>query len=548
MAAIGNIIKELSYTTPLIAGASWQSEPQQLGIWNCVTILINTDADGYLTVSWSPYGKTFDLSAAYNVYAGVPFYITLTPISAWCKLTYNNGVANQTLFHLSSYGTTTNNATTLVVPPGTNFNIKNLPLGAFYGVETFSDVPQINYSFDYADPVASWSKIRLNTWKLPYPDIRGYSLNNYDMRVVSGVLCNRLQPIGTGSDYVWSTLQGRSIRAKRGQGMRARFTGQFYVYPSRNGPNPPLEMIGLGYTNMTSGALVDGFYFGYVDTSATLPQGFGIAVVSNGTKSTILQNQWNVDRCDGTQSMPDMTWSNLNMFQISTQGFGAGTTTFAIENPRTGVIYPVHQLFLTTTGGTQPTSPSTKSQPLAYSLGFSMGGNYTVGSTPLIDNDWIGTTGMCISRQGPLEIRDVFTNYIIKNYATSATETAVVKFRNAVAWYSINNRVPVMLKAIYGGPSSSKVVIRLYMYNSSTTSGIYSDVDIYNTPMQYNTNITGTVTDGYRVCTLIMSTQTTEYDLVDYDLVLDVGDYLTCTVEQLTSSNNLSLVFVFVNL
>lgn len=545
MSTIGNIIPTLSTSSLLTANSTWTSEGQQLGVWNCLSIMINTDVDGYLTVSWSAYGSVYDYSTTYNVYAGQEFYSAVTPISAWCKLSYKNSATNQALFRLYTYGTPTNNATTLVIPPGSNFNIRNLPLGGFNDILVSQDIPEVSYSFDYGSPSATRTFLNTAGWHLPYPDITGISSGSYDINIKNGVLNSALILASAPSDYLWSAIQGKLIRARRGQAMRCRFTAQYILAPlPKYGPNPSMLMVGMGYTT-SAGVLTDGFYFGYSDpTSLQATGAFSVCMVNAGVKTSVLQTNWNIDRCDGTQVLPLMVWENLNNFQITTQGMGAGTTIFAIENPRTGVIYPVHAMFLTNTATYTP-NPITK--PSCYSLGLSMGGNYTVGSLPISQTDWFGITGMAIFREGPIGNIDTTFSHTTSGVTSSTSESAFVRYRNNTTWYGKDNRVPIKLRNVCAVSSSQGVLIRMFQYNTSTSAAL-ADIDQYLTSLQVSSTITSTILDGILISSFIIGVSDVMVDLNKYDIILDPGDTLVLTTQSFFSSVNVAATLTFSNL
>jgi|694.fasta_scaffold10912_18 hypothetical protein len=64
-----------------------------------------------------------------------------------------------------------------------------------------------------------------------------------------------------------------------------------------------------------------------------------------GTQTFIPQSSWNIDRCDGTgPSSFVINPQKGNVYQIGFQYLGFGNAFFAIENPETGRMIPVHMI------------------------------------------------------------------------------------------------------------------------------------------------------------------------------------------------------------
>jgi hypothetical protein len=117
---------------------------------------------------------------------------------------------------------------------------------------------------------------------------------------------------------------------------------------------------------------VDGFAFSY--------QGLTFGILHRNSASGVLvntfipQSSWNVDKADGTQTLPAIDFTLGNVFEITIQWLGFGAVVFSIENPSTGRFTIVHRLEYANTYG----FPSLSNPTLPISMGIDNGATSNV--------------------------------------------------------------------------------------------------------------------------------------------------------------------------
>ena len=67
-----------------------------------------------------------------------------------------------------------------------------------------------------------------------------------------------------------------------------------------------------------------------------------VGVVENTTY--IPRSEWNIDKADGTGTLPLIDWTKGNVYQIRYQWLGYGAITFYLEEPTSGFYTPVHRI------------------------------------------------------------------------------------------------------------------------------------------------------------------------------------------------------------
>ena len=169
----------------------------------------------------------------------------------------------------------------------------------------------------------------------------------------AGRLCVATAPSGASS---YAIIQTKKILIYRGgQGSMARLTGIFTA-----GTLDTTQLLGVG--NFASGAIVDGFFFGYFSGTSFGPviytgTLFGILFCSSSSGTLvnkfIPQTAWNVDNFSGKRDSANPSGSTIdttlgNVYQIKYQYLGFGSIKFYIENT-SGLFSLVHVINYTGT-------------------------------------------------------------------------------------------------------------------------------------------------------------------------------------------------------
>lgn len=96
-------------------------------------------------------------------------------------------------------------------------------------------------------------------------------------------------------------------------------------------------------------------------TGLTVNSNVTIVTGVNATETIINQTDWNVDKADGSSTIPNLNWTNGNVFQIAYQWLGFGMIFFRVENPSTGKLTDIHRIEYA--GTSTVTSTAAPNQP-----------------------------------------------------------------------------------------------------------------------------------------------------------------------------------------
>ena len=150
--ATSDIIKSLSYFQPLLAGATYTTQPIIAGAYTSLSLTVFGDQDSTVLINFSPDGINYDGIVTKNFSAGLKTYESVVILSKWIQISMTNtsGV-NQTAFRCGVYGSVQNSTLNAVLTGvGNNFpkvDIGNFPLGGFGDLRVASVHTKIAYAF-----------------------------------------------------------------------------------------------------------------------------------------------------------------------------------------------------------------------------------------------------------------------------------------------------------------------------------------------------------------------------------------------------------------
>ena len=254
---------------------------------------------------------------------------------------------------------------------------------------------------------------------------------------------------------------------------------------------------------------------------------FGIIHRKNSVQHIHLQDEFNVDKLDGTgKSGMTIDKTKLNVFQIEFQYLGAGMITFSIENPVTGRFFEFHRLVY----ANQNIVPSLYNPTMPLRLLAENTGNTT--------DITIKSASMAGFVQG------IDTHYGVTHSVDAlkpilaSTETNVLSVRSKASLTGgITNRVRSQLIALsFSNEGTKDVTIRLYG-NADVTTPVYSDVNSGGSTLEYDT--AGTFVSGaHKILTFAIAKNSSDkVFLQELGLMLSPNDTFTVTADSASSSD-----------
>jgi len=358
---------------------------------------------------------------------------------------------------------------------------------------------------------------------------------------VSNRLCN-VSVVKSPTAIAYAILQTRKILIYRaGQGSMARLTG---IFTTPNSSDGATQLLGVG--NFASGAIVDGFFFGYFNgTSGPTYDGttFGILFSSSSSGSLlntfIPQTTWNVDNFDGTRTAKNPSGSTLipnlgNVYQIKYQYLGFGSIKFYIENT-SGLFSLVHVInytgtstntnvsnpnmtgcwYVTTTSGTGTVSVSVK----GASVGLFLEGTRAY-------------TGPRFAYSSPSATPNITTPYNMFSLRCNST------INSGIANYSDIRLTGVTISGVQATGNQNYLSTLQLILNPTGFTGTWTPIDSVNSITSINTTDgrTGTgVTGGITQYNCACTTSGNFYiDLSEQNLNLSPNDIMAFAVVEPT--------------
>lgn len=249
------------------------------------------------------------------------------------------------------------------------------------------------------------------------------------------------------------------------------------------------------------------------------------------TETVVAQTGWSKDKAAGAETLPSLTFTNGNVFQIKYQWLGFGAIEFSIENPSTGRFVLVHRIEYANAN----TIPSLDNPTLPVCMAVS---NTTNTSDIILQS---------ASMIGAIEGKDleegILNNITAEDTGTGTSETPIFSIHNHTIYQSKINRVRVELTnftaSIDSTTANKPSTIRIRL-NSTLTGASFSAVDASTSVVRIDTSAT-VVSSGNIVFAQIITEGAAP--IIDFTKIIDKlnpGDTITVSLE--SSSGNVDSV------
>lgn len=275
----------------------------------------------------------------------------------------------------------------------------------------------------------------------------------------------------------------------------------------------------------------DGFAIGYHQNNSST---FSILHRNNGSDTVILQDDFNIDKLDGTgQSGILLDPTKINIFRIAYGWLGTACVTFEISR-QDGIWFPFHRLKL----------PNTLTLPSVTNPTLPMRAQVQGVGSPGVT---LKTASWCAGVVG-----NRTANYIRNFSATTGvtksigtTEVPILSIRSTSPNFQGKpNRVEVHL--VFASLSTDARAVRFRLRKNPTLTGAsYSSVDT-NSSVEFDINAT-TTSGGSAVFASIVGISNVGgnlnlfFDKNSYDIMLLSGDVLTVTAQTLSANSNVDV-------
>jgi hypothetical protein len=407
----------------------------------------------------------------------------------------------------------------------------------------------------------------------PRTGILGAGYLQYTM---SGALTIRPDVVSPGPDPICYTLRGflysRTERCRVGQGIKSRFSAAFSQATRFVGtPETVYQGVGMGtlidhgYAEVTNPeplpvGLYEFYGFGFGETSqGNIPDDtfFDIIIYERGVKRTIRKQNWNLDRADGTQELPVLSWRLLNSFQVDRTTLGCGKTLFYVMNPNDGNYVAVHVDVTCNTASASDNTVSSLGMVMFYEDNVD---NNSRGS-PFFPAVSVG--GFMMGSIGqPLKFtyeKTVLYNTVATVIPSNVFST-VVNFRIPTVWFYTPSdihappvdptsgqlsRLSIQITSLMVVPDGNDMDYIIFLLRNVPRSGVANWQPDLGTrdvlPLEYDTGttFTGAFPSSGSVMTTRGTTRSKElsdFDLTAEDLVFSNGDVITLAIYNYSDS------------
>lgn len=311
-----------------------------------------------------------------------------------------------------------------------------------------------------------------------------------------------------------STSSSASMQSKKvlkynpGQGSLVRFTALFTT-----GAVGSSQIIGIGDEQ-------DGFFVGCDDDT------FGILRRQNGVDTWTTQDNWNVDKADGSSTLPVIDFTKGNVFQIRYQWLGYGAIKFYIENPSNGKLVLVHII--------EYANANTVASIYNPTLPLYVKAENTTNDT----NIKTETSSLAGFVEGKLETNSSSLVKSKGNIKTGVTtEVNLITIRNKNTYQTKVNRVRV--KPIFTSLACEGTKTVKYRYLLNATIGgtpSFADIDTNNSVVEFDTAGTTITDEGTELFALDLAKSDSDRIPMPFDFHLNPGDTLTVTAQSTSST------------
>jgi hypothetical protein len=382
-----------------------------------------------------------------------------------------------------------------------------LPLSAFGDLRTIELTPQVQLTFDYTVT---------NTELAVQENINSGAVSQAEgMAVVS---------TGTTTGSKAEIESRRHAKYRAGFGCRFRATGLFETAGGLG--DGSYQVIGLADKEGVGAVHTNGLAFGYKEDI------FGVFRWANNTEYFTPQTDWDYPM-DGTGlSGMVLDPSKLNIYEVTFQYLGAGKITFAIEEDKTGLIYPVHTIQYTN----KHTKPSSHNPNYHLMLHNENG----TGTLDLVSK----TASMAFFVEGKTEYAELHQPQFTTGIASKTSVTSLINvctIRNKDTYAGKTNYLDVLIEGVSCAveASSNNNLASIQLLLNPTLGGVPSWADINTANSLVEKDSVGTTVTGGKLLMFIPLAGKNDkaiIDLTPYRIVLQPGESMTIAAESNASA------------
>lgn len=325
--------------------------------------------------------------------------------------------------------------------------------------------------------------------------------------------------INAGAATGSTGIMKSTMRAKyrNGQGFVVRFTCVFDTPVSGN-----TQFAGWGDSE-------DGFFFGYSGTT------FGVCRRRNSIDYFIQQNEWSVDKFDGSDGLNNPSGELLNpqkgnVYEIQAQWLGFGAIRFNIESNDSGQFEPAHVIEY----ANENTIPSitNPSFPVLFECKNSTNNTNVVIKTPSMSAFVEGI------------IKYTGRNYSFSSAKATGTGTNMMTLQVPTTFKGKTNRSKILLKSISVVSDGVQSVTFRLIKNATLTGPSYTQTSTYSI-VNYDTSATYTSSSGRVIYTIELNKSSNQtINIQELEFFVEAGETLSVIGDGNNAGSSVSLTWM----
>ena len=567
-AVVANVSAANSTSVALGANQTFTGTPEDVSQYASLSVSFYVQppgATGNVLVQFSntasPFYAVSNTVTAVNPLTSNGFTLDTTMTAQYFRVQYINdstpqsNLMIQTIFHPQARIAT---KTSRLAEPMTDFtdvlNTRALIWGKTNGGNVYEQIASNGQNamvVSMNDPLAAFGEVLVAE---PFPIAQidfVYGINtvvtsnvvagsNASVTATSGLL--NLTSNAAGGASMVMFCPKKFLKYRPGTSTTTRMTGAF----TAGAPANSMQMVGEGFLEPTSNAIIDGMGFGYQGPT------FGVFWVRNYAVNFIPQTQWNYDTMLGTgKSGFLMDPTKLNIFQFKFQYLGGGNLFYYVMPGTTGRWALAHMIqnagVLTTPVFRDPTFHA-----MWYSNCYAVGNN-----TPVVVQG--ASCGQFVEGQRRFLGPKGALTYSPSANVINNVNTMMFALRNALYFNGIPNRSQAHLRSVsFGGngvgtgSNQANGVVAMTLirnptsggptiftpYNGSLGSGFSGSNIIGQSSISSNISQLTGISGGNTGFTHVISLggQSGPIDMTDLEIVLNPGDTLCFTANVVTQT------------
>jgi len=429
------------------------------------------------------------------------------------------------------------------------FNVDNLSGTVYNDLKISEKKPVHQHNFTYAS--ASVGVITNPDRELLQTSGGGFNPVLSPATIVGNVLT--LSNIYGSVPGAYQCVYGPPVIVNSGNPVYINFSASFstvgYIDGLINGYDQML--VGMGYVDIATGDIIDGFYIGYPSSPnppATITDEIALVVFTSGVENHVVQSQWGFDRLDGNgPSRILLNPETLSTWRIRT----AIVNSLYLEyhNPLDNVWIPCHRIqFENLFNTTEIENPSYGYNIYTKRTSIASGFMVPNGGGPQSAQ---GVVGIEVG-QNPLGRLDTYSFAPPTLLVDEDVETEIFSIRSGELLNNITNRSIIAPTSIFvfskkdppsqgGGGSVQGVTLKIYKNGSfSGSTWVYRDPN-YD-PLQTDITSSAILGTGFQIANILHNVGlVTEVNLKKYNSILSRLDTLTFTISAPLSDVDVSM-------